>query len=144
MWEARLAPSSKPVVGGSAVLVTVDKTLVALDIRTGAERWRMDPPQDVGPEDVDLSYIGAAIEGDTAYVVFGKPGGARAAHICALDVESGSRRWGQDVDKPLGAPAVRGNSVFVPWDRQNLSILDASNGTEVARLRSTDDVVNFV
>jgi hypothetical protein len=37
-----------------------------------------------------------------------------------------------------------GDLVFVPWDKQNVSVLNAGSGVEVCRIRSKDDVINFI
>jgi hypothetical protein len=39
---------------------------------------------------------------------------------------------------------MAGGLVFVPWDRQNIAILDARDGVEVARLRTTDDIIDWI
>src|SRR5207245_9904568 len=71
-------------------------------------------------------------------------GSNRCGRITAVDAGSGGVRWQYSVDGVLGAPAAAGGMVFVPWDRQNLAIIDGMTGHEIARLRSTDDVWEFV
>jgi hypothetical protein len=44
----------------------------------------------------------------------------------------------------MGEAAASSDLVFVPWDRQNISVLNAGSGVEICRIRSKDDVVNFI
>ena len=38
-----------------------------------------------------------------------------------------------ETEKPLGSPAVLGRLAFVPWADQYISVIDLTNGDEVAR-----------
>jgi hypothetical protein len=49
-----------------------------------------------------------------------------------------------DVDKLLGAPTLAGGVVFLPWDRQNISALDAASGDELFRLVIGDEMVSYL
>jgi hypothetical protein len=138
-WSRPLDAQTRPEILGDVVLTSERHQLVALDLRSGQPRWvqRL----------FDLAYVGAARDGDTIYYVatVGALGGARrVGHIVAIDARTGTERWRHEVYGVFGQPAAVGGLVMVPWERQNLAILDQETGTELARLRSTDDVWAWV
>jgi len=129
-------PASRPFIAGPVFLVGVDRDVAAHSIENGRELWRWDAG--------GLQYLGAAYDAGIIYMSAAVPGGARISKLVAVDAASGRKLWEQLVDKAIGVPAARGGLVFVPWDRQNLTILDGASGDELARLRLTDDVLNWV
>ena len=143
LWRTRLEPLTRPEVLGDVVLLSVrgqeGEEVVALDLRNGNELWR---------EETDgMAFVGGDREGETlVYVVsVGAAGGERReARVTAVDARSGAARWEHEIEGILGDPALRGGLAFVPWERQNIAILDLSTGLEQARLRSTDDVIAWV
>jgi hypothetical protein len=143
LWRQRLEPLTRPEVLGDVVLLSVrgedGEEVVALDLRSGSELWR--------EETNGMAFVGGDREGDTlVYVVsVGAAGGERReARVSAVDARSGATRWEHEIEGVLGDPALRGGLAFVPWERQNIAILDQETGLEQARLRSTDDVIAWV
>lgn len=135
-WRYPLDAQTRPEILDDIVLASDRHHLVAIDLRTGHERWRV--------ELADLAYVGATRDGDTIFYssTVGALGGARRVGlVVALDASSGNELWRHEVQGVFGQPAATGGMVMVPWERQNLAILDASTGVELARLRSTDDVI---
>ncbi|MBZ0120628.1 MAG: hypothetical protein K8H88_26785, partial [Sandaracinaceae bacterium] len=57
---------------------------------------------------------------------------------------SGRARWRHEVQGVFGEPVASAGMVMVPWERQNIAILEGATGVEIARLRSTDDVVAWM
>ena len=97
-------PIHQPPLRLGEVLVAVGagKPLVALDIETGALRWKYDPPEGVWER---------AYAGDGHRVFVGVGGG----QLVALDVQTGQVRWTRelaiDVQVP---PLVDGEVLYVP------------------------------
>ncbi|MEM9075360.1 MAG: PQQ-binding-like beta-propeller repeat protein, partial [Myxococcota bacterium] len=139
LWSVTFDARTRPEILGDVIMTSSRQEVVALDLRNGSELWRQD--------DEGLAYVGATRSGNTImYVVsVGVAGGAtRVGHIRAVDARTGSRLWDYEIAGILGRPEAYGQYVFIPWDRQNIAILDIATGFEKARLRSTDDVIAWV
>ena len=132
LWERPVSARTAPHVAGRSVVLQENDGIVARDLRTGAELFRLD--------DESLYLMGADGEGDVSAIVLSTGGGV-GAHSRLVVAHDGSVDWDEEVDYALGAPAVRAGMVFVPWGSQNLSVLDAGSGAELARLRVADDVL---
>ena len=132
LWERPVSARTAPHVAGRTVVIQEDTGVVARDLRTGAEHFRLD--------DESLHLIGAGGEGDLAAIVLSTGGGV-GAHSRLVVAREGSVDWDAEVDYALGIPAVRAGMVFVPWGSQNVSVLDAESGAELARLRVADEVL---
>ncbi|MBX3250561.1 MAG: PQQ-binding-like beta-propeller repeat protein [Myxococcales bacterium] len=138
-WEASVAAMTRPEVLGDVVLTSDRENVVALDARDGRVLWR----RPLGP----LAYVGGTRSGGAIIYVtsVGAGGGAtRVGDVRAVDARSGSALWSYEIAGTLGRPAARGAFVFIPWDRQNVAILEIATGLEKARLRTTDDVIAWV
>jgi hypothetical protein len=139
LWRKPFEAMTRPQILGDVVMTSVRGAVVALDLRSGEELWR--------EELDDLAYVGASRSGNVLVWVasVGVAGGAnRKGRLVAMDARSGRTRWEHAIDGVLGHPQLRGGYVFVPWDRQNIAILGLQDGIEVARLRTTDDVIGWV
>ena len=139
LWEKPIDARTRPEVLGDVVMTSVRQEVLCLDLRTGNELWRVNKE--------GLAYVGAARSGDNiAFVVsVGAAGGAtRVGHIRMRNARTGSRVWDHEIAGVLGHPQAFGSYVFVPWDRQNIAILNASDGIETARIRTTDDIFSWV
>ncbi len=138
-WSYALDAQTRPEILGDLVLCSDRARLVALDAASGRLRWQRALP--------DLAYVGAARDGGTVFLAFtvGALGGARRdGDLVAVDAATGSERWRHRITGVLGQPAAEGGVVFVPYERQSISMLDALTGDEIARVRSTDDVIAWV
>jgi hypothetical protein len=138
-WSFALDAQTRAEILGDVVLSSERQRVVAIDLRSGQQRWEVSLP--------DLAYVGADRDGETIYLSFtvGALGGARReGHLVAVDARTGSERWRHEVDGVFGQPAASGGMVLVPYERQNIAILDEATGYELARLRSTDDVIAWI
>ncbi len=139
-WRVAVRADSRPELLGDLVLTTSGGRLLAFDARSGRARFSAATGA--------CTYLGAAR--DTERVFFTCQAGAidpRAppnARLTALDARSGRVLWRREASGALGRPAAAFGLVFVPWQRQNLSVLDARSGRELQRLRSRDDVIDWV
>jgi hypothetical protein len=139
-WRVPLAATSRPELLGDLVLVASTGSLIGLEAQTGRERFRFARG--------DCNYLGAAREGQRIYftcidapALAGQGVGAR---LIALDAGSGNELWQRHAAGALGRPAARAGLVLVPWQHQNLTVVDGNSGHELARLRARDDVIEWV
>ncbi|MBK6530577.1 MAG: hypothetical protein IPF99_13490 [Deltaproteobacteria bacterium] len=127
--------ASRPVVAGDLVLARSGGSIVAWSL-SGAERWRF--------PDEGLDLVGASRDGERVAVVLGGAGVTRRRGVLrVVEAGDGSAVARTEIAHSLGPPTLVGDDVFVPWDGQNLSVLDARTGDERSRVRSRDDVVGF-
>jgi hypothetical protein len=141
LWRKSVAIDSAPAVGPGVVIARSGDEVVAFDVSSGERLWSKGLVED--------KLYGFAFDGNMVFITQGNTDGGFAATgqrgvIWALDVQSGARKWSMDVPKMLGAPAARGGLVFIPWDRQSISVLDAATGGELCRLLRRDGTVDFV
>jgi outer membrane protein assembly factor BamB len=114
-------------VSGAQVLAVMHGYLVALDRRSGAERWAAS----VG---VGGFGGGAVLVGDTVYT-------AGSGGVIAIDAATGTVRWRSRTDhRPIGPPVSIGTSVYVATERR-LTAFDARTGT--ARWTSDELALGF-
>ncbi|MCA9602654.1 MAG: PQQ-binding-like beta-propeller repeat protein, partial [Myxococcales bacterium] len=144
-WSTRLDAVTRPILLGDLVIVGTHskgaetERAVALDATSGRERWALDLDHD--------AFLGATRSGSLVAVVAGRGAGggsARRGRVIAVDARTGSSAWERTTSGVLGAPASAGPWIFVPWERQNIAVIDVRTGRERARLRSTDDVIAWV
>lgn len=138
LWSVVHDAATQPEILGDVVVCTTREELIAYDLTSGRPLWRTRLP--------DLAYVGSARDGGTLYwaATVGALGGARrVGHVVAVDARSGAERWRHEIQGVFGRPTATGGLVLVPWERQNIAILDGGTGVERARLRSTDDVISW-
>jgi hypothetical protein len=139
-WRASVAATSRPELLGDLVLVASAGSVIGLEAQTVRERFRFAL--------AGCSYLGAARGDQRIYFTCidapapSDPG--PAARLIALDAGSGAELWQRRADGALGRPATRAGLVVVPWQHQNLTIVDGARGDELARLRTRDDVIEWV
>ncbi|MBI2895343.1 MAG: PQQ-binding-like beta-propeller repeat protein [Deltaproteobacteria bacterium] len=135
LWQAEIEATSRPFVTEDAVIFLAGDDVVALALESGRFLWRF-PREE--------QFLGAAATYELAFLVFGAAPGRRASALVAVDMETGAQRWRIEVEREIGAPAVAGDLVLVPWDHLYVSAFAAQSGVEVARMRSLDDRISFV
>ena len=138
-WSAPFDAMTRPENLGDVVVASDRESLVAFDASNGTRLWSAP----VGT----LAYVGAARSEQTLVYVLsvGAGGGAtRIGEAHAVNARTGASLWKQSVTGVLGRPAATGGYLFLPWDSQNLAILNLATGIEEARVRSTDDVIAWV
>ena len=97
-------PINRPPVRVGDVLVAVGtgRPLVALDVETGALRWKYDPPEGAW----DRAY---AADGQSVYV------GVGGGRLAALDARNGQMRWTRELGINVQVPPlVDGDVLYVP------------------------------
>ncbi|MFH1131535.1 MAG: PQQ-binding-like beta-propeller repeat protein, partial [Pseudomonadota bacterium] len=141
LWDVEGAPTSRLVVGRDFLFHRVgENKMVGRQLSTGEKVW-----------EVKLRggrLLGMATDSQTLYYVTEQAGKRRAGHaaavLVALKGNSGGTKWVRSSNGRLGSPAARGGLVFVPLHYQSVGILDAKNGTEIARIRSMDEALLWV
>ncbi len=123
-WAFAHRLDARPVVAGKVVVGSGSGEVFALDAHTGGLLWRL--PADGG------ALLGAGDDGSMTAVTLRRAGGTGSV---LLAVGHDGKTIQQIVtDKALGAPAVLGRMVFVPWAGQYVSVIDADSGDETARV----------
>ena len=69
---------------------------------------------------------------------------SHVGRLLAINADSGWTAFKFQSSKLFGRPAALAGLLFVPWERQNVSVIDRETQEEVARIRTEDDVINFV
>lgn len=127
--------TSRPVLAGDLVLARSNGAIRAWSLQ-GAERWS------VPDEGMDL--VTASRDGDRVAIVLGGAGVTRRRGVLrVVGAADGGTVTRTEIAHALGAATLVGSDVFLPWDGQNLSVIDANSGDETSRVRSRDDVVGF-
>ncbi|NMC69099.1 MAG: PQQ-binding-like beta-propeller repeat protein [Myxococcales bacterium] len=135
LWNKEMSVASRPVLTDRAVLVQSGSDVVSLRLEDGSEMWRI--------ETEGMSFFGAAHDEKYAYLTLGVTV-SHVGRLIAVNADSGWTSWKIQTTKLFGRPAAAGGLVFVPWERQDISVLDRESQEEIARIRSVDDVYNFV
>ncbi|HJL46124.1 MAG TPA: PQQ-binding-like beta-propeller repeat protein [Polyangiaceae bacterium LLY-WYZ-15_(1-7)] len=126
------SPVSAPHVAGPLAVLHESSGVVARDLQTGAVAFTV--------PDEALHLAGADGEGNLSVLALTTGGGVGARSKIVV-ARGGSIAWERSVGHAIGAPAVAGDLLFVPWATQNVSVLDAATGDELARLRAADTPV---
>ena len=133
-WKVAVQhPASAPQIGGPLVYLHETRGIVARDLATGAERFVV--------EDDALHLAGRRAAKASGRRWRSPPAEAWARVPSSWSPAGGSLEHEIVVEQALGAPTVAAGMVFVPWATQNLSVLDAESGDELARVRITDTPV---
>lgn len=128
-WRLEHELDSRPIVAGSLVVGLGGGELFVLDGRSGEQVWSR-------PAEGKLR--GAADDGSTTLVSIESLG---ASHSVVLAVDRDGVVLRQlDVAARIGAPALRGNVAFLPWDDSMVVVFDFALGREAARVVSTTPV----
>jgi len=135
LWSKEMSVASRPVLTDRAVLVQSGTAVVSLRLEDGSEMWSV--------ETEGMSFFGAAYDEKYAYLTLGVTV-SHVGRLVAVNADSGWTSWKIQTTKLFGRPAAAGGLVFVPWERQDISVLDRETQDEIARIRAVDDVYNFV
>lgn len=113
--------------------------LIALDLETGARRWR-----------TDVGYFGRVgtpgIAGGRVFDSTGLDTSTPGSHyIVAVDLATGAVDWAfaNASDDPVYTPAISGDQAFIPGEDHTLTRVDASSGMVVWTF-AADGVVEVV
>jgi outer membrane protein assembly factor BamB len=127
-WTATHALDARPIIAGSVVVVSGNNEVAALDTATGKKLWA----RPTG----GLPVLGAGDDGAVTAVTMQRSGGSTLLIVS----REGSVKRQIETDKQLGAPAVFGGIVFVPWANQYVSAIDPTSGDEIGRVTLRDKV----
>ena len=119
MFRRSIHNESTPIVVDGLLIYTDLKDLViALDVRTGRERWRYQP--DLGAAALCCGVVnrGVAVYGDRVYLA------TLDARVIALDRQTGKLAW----DVPAAAPAEGYSFTMAPLAADGKIIVGASGG----------------
>ncbi len=130
LWERPIDAKSNPLVVGNAIVIQERDGIVVRDLATGALRVVVDDEGKlIGADGIDNTIVVAIAYDD------------ETARSKVVLVEGDSVRWRQTLNLAIGAPALLGDRVLVPWASQRLSVLAAQDGLEMARWNFTNMVV---
>lgn len=116
-WRVPLDACSAPVVAGELLVVGTSDGIVALDLATGAERWRAAS----GPVCRDLAVVDGAVVGLVGL-----------SHLVAVELEGASLRWEATLPAPAAAsPVVAGGEVLLGRLDGRVAAYDGGDGTRV-------------
>jgi hypothetical protein len=141
LWTVQAEVSSKIIVGRDLIYFrSGTKTIEARRVRDGQRAWSAEMRRGerllgIAADGGDLYYVSEnakrELDGTVAYLV-------------ALDGATGGERWVRSSNGRLGAPVARDGRVLMPFRFQSVSILSASSGEEVARIRSKQETLSWV
>jgi len=133
LWrEPVQEPRGEGYIAGPLVLIHEGDRIIARRLQDGTRAFDV--------SDDRFSLVGAGGEGALGAFVLSTTGGVGAESRLFLTSGDGiTNRY--DVEFPLGAPSVSAGMVFVPWGHQNITVIDASSGAEMARIRTLAGVV---
>lgn len=141
VWEVSDEVTSKVVVGRDLIFHRSGKrNLVARRVSSGQQVWSK-------PITRGDRLLGVATDGTNVYYVveyLKRTEAGVAAHLVSLRGRDGNKRWVQDSQGRLGAPAAMPGRVFLPLRYQSLAVINAENGAEIARVRSKDEMLLWV
>ncbi|MBX3183110.1 MAG: PQQ-binding-like beta-propeller repeat protein [Polyangiaceae bacterium] len=123
-WDRPGRLDSRPVIAGDVVLLSGGGRLTALAAATGAELWSI--------ESGGRALRGAGDDGQLTAASLGALNGGRSRLVVVE--RSGAVRLSAEPEVEIGAPAVLGGVVFVPWANQYVSAIDGATGAERGRL----------
>jgi hypothetical protein len=123
LWELPIAAKSAPLVAGNAVVIQEEAGIVVRDLATGKPRVTLD---------VEGELVGADGVGDALIVTVAQRGGT-ASRGALVFVVGRDVRWTKALAQPVGVAALVQGQVVVPWGTQRLSVLTATDGSELAR-----------
>ncbi|HEY8073304.1 MAG TPA: PQQ-binding-like beta-propeller repeat protein [Labilithrix sp.] len=127
-WTFQHALDTRPILAGSVVVGAGGGEVFALDAATGKRLWARPSG--------GVSLSGAGDDGNVTAVTL-----ARGAGSTILVVgRDGAVKNQIETDKQLGDPAVVGGIIFVPWQNQYVSAIDAQSGDELGRVVVRDKV----
>jgi len=139
-WRVKAPLTSRVVVGRNRIFHRQGiAQMVARSIDNGQLLWSTEV---VGGE----RLLGITSDGENLYYVTErmKRSDGEIATMVSLSGDNGSKRWVRGSSGRLGAPVAYEGKVFVPLRSQSVAVLDASNGAELARIRSKEETLLWV
>ena len=122
-YTAAADSHSTPAVGDGAAFVATGEDVHAVELDTGAERFRTGVVGD--------RWANVVVAGETAFVAGRADGGDGPDRLYALDAAAGSVRWQADTGRWDGPPVVADGVVYLLDADETLVALDVDDGAEV-------------
>lgn len=142
LWKITPSIQSEVTLSDDLVIYSSTSSINAHDIFTGKKLWshELEEGWNYHGADVDDGIIAISVG------VGGKDANQYAnGRVVALEAKTGVPIWNHlSGGGLLGEPLVYAGMVFVPWDRQKIAILDATDGQEICRILASDFTINFV
>lgn len=129
-WTHLGPVDTEPTITGDLVIASGGGKLYALDAKSGKQVWEVPIEKRV--------LLGAGDDGTTTVASVGSPGGGD--NVLFVVARDGNVKREIEAAQPVGAPAVQGNVVFVPWQNQYVSAIDLDSGDEIGRLLLREQV----
>lgn len=136
-WQIPLksAVAAHVQIGGDYVAAVEGPQLVAHDLATGSVRWAVPS---------EGSVLGVAASANVVVMVSRTGTAKQLWRVEARAAKDGRVLWRHSADGQMGAPAVWGNYVFVPFLSQWLNVLALDSGAAAVRLRAADTQISMV
>ncbi len=133
-WRVPVSePRTAPWIAGALVITHEGDRVVGRRLSDGQRAFDM--------HDDRLGLVGADGDGRFGAFVLSTTGGVGAvSRVYLLDGTGVSTHY--ELESPVGVPAVAAGMVFVPWGNQNITVIEAATGAEIARVRSLAGVVS--
>ena len=109
--------SSPAVYGGIVYVGSDDGYLYAINVATGALKWK-------SPTAGKIYYSSPAVSGTTVYV------GSYSPNLWAINTANGAVRWTYGDGSVVYSPTVVGNTVYFGTNSGNIYALDATTGAK--------------
>jgi outer membrane protein assembly factor BamB len=135
LWQTPVRTSISPVIVGNFIITHEGSDIVGRSIEDGNARFKFDA--------MNMTLVGADSREQFLALALTK-GSENYSESAVIAVRNNSILWKNEFQGKVGAPAVIGDTVLVPWNHQNLSAIDAASGEEFARIRLADTVVSHV
>jgi outer membrane protein assembly factor BamB len=120
---------SSPAISGDTVYFTAESALLALDRKTGAEKWRYKA----------LAITRSSPSVGEGIVVFGDSG----SNIYAVDSETGMEKWRYRITYywVVSTATISDGVVYIGGDDSYLNVLDAKTGEVKWRFKTLGETV---
>ena len=129
-YDRRSIQSSPAIDGGAVYIGARDGFLYAIDLATGAERWRFDHK---------VSWVNASPAVADGFVYAAS---SDAAFLQAVDTATGAEKWRAATDVPVwSSPAISGDYLFVGDWVGRLDAFDRRDGKLLWRFRTASQIL---
>lgn len=133
-WSVEADVRTTPLFAGNFLVQAEADGIVGRRLSDGARAFGLGDPE--------LRLVHADGEGDAIVIALARGTGESPSGVVVGG--RGGPQWSHELPLPVGAPAVVGGLVVVPWAQQRISVLDLASGEERLRVRSEHAVVGRV
>ncbi|MCP4197238.1 MAG: PQQ-binding-like beta-propeller repeat protein [Proteobacteria bacterium] len=142
LWKTSAPIRSDITLKNDLAIFQSGDEIAALDSRDGQQAWTY-------PIKRGWNYYGADTDGEIVVIATGtggrRPGAFAEGTVVGVKASNGRKRWEHESGGGLlGEPAIYNETVFVPWDRQKMAVIDADKGVEICRILALDYTINYV